>query len=769
MDRREILKLLSLYFPGSAVFSGESFSSQNTQTTPIPYAEVKQQNGAPTLFIDGKPALYSGMWVTTPSPEHWGHAPESWPHPHDGNSDTAQRTSRTGIHIYAFGVGHEWSGPGEGYKGHFNFSGVKKSFQRIIDSDPLARLHLRINLENQGWWRKVYPDECEITSEGRQPVPSYASKIWREEAIEFLKAYIAHIRNIGMADLVIAYQVMAGETGEWTRFSSSGAAPCGDFSEPMKQCFHSYLRSKYHDNVSELRSAWNNSGMTFDTAEVPSDKEQLETKHFAFRDPSKEQNVIDYFMCLADLCSGLVVDYCKTVKDATENMALAGAFYGYTMTCAYNEVFYNQGIHEPTEFSHYQRGGHLGFKKVLDSPYVDFVVSPISYGFRGIGGDAPGAFLEDSVSLHGKLLIIEEDSRLHDTPFHTTYGRANNLNESVAILRRNFSRAVIRGQGMWRAPAGDPALYPLLSKFNRIGEFSLLTDHSPCAEVAVLIDEESILYESVKYYLDLANLSHQTLQGLARFGAPYDLYHLDDFIEGRVSPHKMYIFLNPFRLDNTRREKLNKEIRKDGRVAVWIYAPGYIKDTCAIENMTEVTGMLFEKSELPWPAFMHILDFTHPVTVDIPQDLFWNYSSALGSLFSLKDPEVHVLGNVVYSQGSCVPGMGIRQFPEWTSVYIAVPNVPAPLLRGLARFAGVHLYNDRGDVLYASRNLLGVHTISGGLRNLKLPWQVEIIYDLFNKRDLDYNTDNFEIKLSPVSSELYYTGEKEKLLNFIKT
>ncbi len=764
MNRRKFLKSGLFCISGvHGVLKGNPAFSENSDTNRA-HAFVRRHNGVPTLFLDGKPVFYSGMWVTTPSPKHWGHAPESWPHPHRGDSDTAQRTAATGAHIYAFGVGHEWRGPGEGYDGHFDFSDVKASFQRIINADPEARFHLRINLECQRWWEKAYPNECEVTSEGRQPVPSYASTVWRDEAIEFLRRYVAHIREIGMAERVIAYQVMAGETGEWTRFSSSGAAPCGDYSEPMRRHFRWYLREKYGGDAALLRNAWSDANISFETADVPNDAEQLETKHFHFRDPGREQKTIDYFLCLADLCSGLVVDYCRSVKEANRGTALAGAFYGYTMTCAYNETFYNQGTHAPTEYSHYQRGGHLGFWKVLNSPCVDFVVSPISYGFRGIGGDGPSAFLEESVRLHGKFLIIEDDTRLHDTPPGTRYGRARNSRESAAILTRNFARAVCRGQGQWRAPYGIPEFHTLLRRFNRIGEFALLTERSPSAEVAVLIDEESIQYGAVRYPMDLANLSHQTLMGLARFGAPYDLYHLNDFADGNMPSYKLYIFLNAFCLTSARRRRLIREIQKDGRTALWIYAPGYIDGSgFSLDAMHELTGFTFDKNDFPWPFFMHITDFTHPATRDIPQDLFWNYAAAIGPIFSLRDESMHVLGDVVFSQGECLAGMGIQTFANWTSLYCAVPNIPAPVLRGIARSAGVHIYNADGDVLHASRNILGVHTVSGGNRIFSLPERAEIVYDLMNDTVLTENADSFSAVLEPVSPGIYYFGEKKSV------
>jgi hypothetical protein len=79
------------------------------------------------------------------------------------------------------------------------------------------------------------------------------------------------------------------------------------------------------------------------------------------------------------------------------------------------------------------------------------------------------------------------------------------------------------------------------------------------------------------------------------------------------------------------------------------------------------------------------------------QDLVWGTNSRLAPVFDLDDPDVTVLGEVVCSQGRCVPGFGVRRFPEWASVYIAAPNVPAPVLRGIARFSGVHRYSEEAD------------------------------------------------------------------------
>ncbi len=165
---------------------------------------------------------------------------------------------------------------------------------------------------------------------------------------------------------------------------------------------------------------------------------------------------------------------------------------------------------------------------------------------------------------------------------------------------------------------------------------------------------------------------------------------------------------------------------------------------------------------------MHLLDFEHPITRGLPQDLFWGAAAPLGPLFFLDDPQAAVLGQVVGSLGRCQPGFGLRTFhagqgdAEWTSIYSATPNLPAPVLRGIARFAGVHIFSEAGDVLYATPDLLAVHTLSGGPRKFSLPRKVEVVYDLFEGQVVARKTDKFSVLLSPASTALYYTGDADR-------
>lgn len=710
-------------------------------------AEVKLHRGTPTLFLDGQPSFSSSFWVSPPSATKWESA------------EASRQAAAAGIHTYAVDVGSgtEWVKP------EYDFSTVKTRFGRILDADPEARFHLRCQLEvgADDWWSKLHPEELELHSNGRRYTQSFASRLWREQANGFLRAYIQKLSEFGLLDRVLAFQVGAGHTGEWVKGETSMYDVCGDYSEPMRRHFQSWLRARYRDDLALLRKAWHDPEVNFEKAEVPAARDQLNARRYMFRDPQLETRTIDYFRCLAELSAAAVIDFCRTVKQATGRKKLAGAFYGYLLDLAWNGGFFAERA--DSEYSTCQRSGHLGLRLVLESPDVDFLVSPYSYGYRGIGGDGPSMIPSESARAHGKLILIEDDTRTH-VGADTNYGRATTLAESVSILRRNFAGAMTRGQGMWWLagtvdPAREPAFAGMLKDFERIGTRLLTTDRTPASDVAVLVDDESFFYESSLHNLDVPGIFQQRLWGLAHMGAPFDTYLLQDFIDGRLRPYKLYVFLNAFRLDDARRAALASNLRRDGRVALWIYAPGYINNNLSVDHMTELTGFKYAVGERPWASVMHVTNYAHPLTKGLSQELTWGTNSKLAPLFYVDDPSATVLGQVVYSQGNCRPGMAIKSYPEWTSIYVAAPNLPAALLRNIARFAGAHIYSDQGDVIYATRELLGIHTVSGGMRRLQLPRAAGEVVDLFAGGVVARDKADFEVELAPASTALYLLNQ----------
>ena len=272
----------------------------------------------------------------------------------------------------------------------------------------------------------------------------------------------------------------------------------------MRRHFRAWLRDRYEGDVAKLRGAWADPAVSFDTAEVPSAEKQFSTSLFLFRDPKKERSVIDYFECFAELADDDLIEFCRFVKEETRRILAGG------------------------ELSTYQRSGHLGLHRVLKSPHIDFIVSPY---------------------------------RMHPAK------------NTMAVYRRNFAQIVTHGlgvtwmhdSGMDDFPENRQEWWPLLARTQRIGTWALDLDRTPASEVAVFLDPESFFYQTLKNSLDLPLIFQQKLVSLNRFGAPRDVDLLDDLLDGGLPDYKLYMFLNPWHLDRTRREKLAKVVKRVGK------------------------------------------------------------------------------------------------------------------------------------------------------------------------------------------------------------
>lgn len=62
------------------------------------------------------------------------------------------------------------------------------------------------------------------------------------------------------------------------------------------------------------------------------------------------------------------------------------------------------------------------------------------------------------------------------------------------------------------------------------------------------------------------------------------------------------------------------------------------------------------------------------------------------------------------------------------------------------------MYSDAGDVLYANKAPLGVHTVAGGERVFRLLRRAETIHDLFEKKVIARNVSEFRVVLGPQST-----------------
>jgi len=99
----------------------------------------------------------------------------------------------------------------------------------------------------------------------------------------------------------------------------------------------------------------------------------------------------------------------------------------------------------------------------------------------------------------------------------------------------------------------------------------------------------------------------------------------------------------------------------------------------------------------------------------------------------------------------------LKQEADWASFYSAAPNLPPGLLREVARYAGVHIYTEHDDVLYADRGFLALHTVRGETKTVRLPHPADV-WEVFSNRQVAAGSDTFQDRMEAGGTNLYYCG-----------
>ncbi len=487
-------------------------------------AQLKRHNGTPTVFFDDEPSFFGCHLVGYMVPDNL-----------QQHQPFAKKYAEAGINIHSVdNFTHEWVGPHDGSDKPYDFTLVVQRMNTFLEANPNALFLMRMGFDTKWppstWFNAAYPDEVEILSDGNHVGNSFASPHWREHVNALLVDFIAHLRAIGLYDRVVAFQIGAGSSGEWIKDIGCMLETTPDYSLAMQRYFQGWLRTKYGPEAA-LQSAWADPAITFATAAVPTNLEQMTTATgLSFRDFRREQKVIDFYECLAEVCADDLISFAETVRRETNGEKLVGGFFGYVMELAWNMAFFAgaQTISE-AEVSTMQRSGHLGLRKLLRSPAIDFLVSPHAYAFRGLGGDGLAMQPTESLRAHGKMYFMEEDALMHNN--FDPGGRNQSPENSIAVYQRNFANCLTHGHAVtWfetnelheHASIADER-QRWMTRFQELGKWALKVDRTPSADVAVFLDDESYFYESNRNNVDLPLIWRQRVASLNRFGAPHDV------------------------------------------------------------------------------------------------------------------------------------------------------------------------------------------------------------------------------------------------------
>lgn len=603
-----------------------------------------------------------------------------------------------------------WSGPGE-----YNFAMFDLWAKRICDSGPEIRIVPRLYIDTPHWWSAAHPGELTTyahdpahppkpVGEHRNPAQaSMASKQWIADVSEVIRAFVAHAENGPWADRILGYCINSGGTEEWVYWGvQPGYVP--DYSGPALEYYRNWLRKKYGGQ------AW------IDKAQIPSEAQRRSGQPGLLRDPAVDRAAIDYELCLSEIVVDNLLAWCKVVKEATHRKRIVGTFCNYVM--------WQTGLVNPSSTN-----AHLALRKVLDSPDIDFITGITSYDNRGPGEAGTFMVPMESIQKAGKITFNEVDVRTHNTQINSSMryqatglihlGPLKDAEESVDVLRREFSHHLIHGSPWWYFDmAGGWYSGPeILADFKRQAQITreaLAWDMSSVAQVAGIVSASSPAYHplmrmhDVNNYRELLELQcDRATQQLYRSGVELDWLTCEDLDSKEMEKYKVLYFYNATWLSAKQRKAIDG-LKKDGRVLVFVGYPGLATDDKLDTGAaTALTGMNFKLDGRRFNGELTPLEYGDPSLRDLKTKLVLGTGAVVGPRLLPVDGEAATIA--YWPDGA--PGAAVKRFADWTSFYFPVPLNNQDLFRTICRDAGCHIYTGNGDVVYANKSLVMVHFV----------------------------------------------------------
>jgi len=638
-------------------------------------AHVVVRHDEPVLEVDGKPVAPLMVFVN-PTSGDW-----------QRGLSTVRRAAAAGINIVSF-VNHDLPMPRAGEEA--NYASWDGMIDAILEANPNALLLPRFGLDNvPAWWMRENPDELMLYDNGNRGLASMASEKWKRDAGEAMRGLVRHLEG-KYGGHMLGYHPCGQNTGEWF-YDRSWENLMAGFEAPMQAAFRTWV----HDPA----------------ASVPTAVERRVGGLGAFLDPAAQRRLVD-FLALQQAAMEEPLEYfARIIKEETKGRKVVVLFYGYTF-----EISALPGGPSAS--------GHLALQRLLDCPDVDIICSPISYFDRQPGGAGPFMAPVDSVQLHGKLWLNEDDTRTYLSSPDDTFGRAGTFDETIGVHGRNFAQIASRGAACWWMDLpgvgwlDSAEIWDNCSRLNALYEALASTRQPYRPEVAVVIDEASLLRLSYGSQVS-SPLLYYMRHELYRMGAPVGFYLLSDVCAGRVEWPKLYIMLDAFALDDTRREALLRAVRRRGKTTVWFYAPGFIDGSQTSEDLiTDLTGIKVRREPAAVSAQAVVSEQAREALPGIHTGEQFGPQEPLTPLFYVDDADARQLATYKATGRTAA---ALKHDDGWNSVFVGTLRATPSLLREIARLAGAHVYMRSDDVVIGGGGVLAVHATSDGEKAVHMP------------------------------------------------
>ncbi|MBR6472020.1 MAG: hypothetical protein IKS83_09505 [Victivallales bacterium] len=711
---------------------GEATRDFEVPARPVPgppaVLKLRQTPDGPIPELNGKPFFFNIVCV-----EHY-------------NTPTGMEGGASPINIAALRLGGHappwWVGPDE-----YDFSPVDRQMNMLLERYPDAMLGVYLWCQPPTWYQQMYPERISLNENGL-PVNYYVATVnfanedYLQDAERAIRALVEYLEKHYGARMVL-YNLMGGATCEWQGWNSH-TQYFADYSEGHGRDFQRYASQQ------GLEVPAGTPTRAERTASLPGG---------IFRKPDRDWKAMLYDRFYNDSMAQCVLRLAKVTREASHGNALVGAYFGYHLE--YSELGYCVNA-----------GGHNSFRMLLDSPDLDFFISPFSYGLRSIG--APGADMKPhgAIRAAGKLDLIEDDTRTNIT-VKTGYDQTYNLPHTLAVLERNQGLCLTRGNPFYYLPLTEgnefdaPEIYQMMQKGVQAGQIALESSHPPIApEVAFVIDERSLEYlvptratysfpETARYAYSAESgkftecsrgilpLSGELLYYqryiVSQFGAPVDWILLDD-VPSLAGQYKLVVFADAF-ADTPLLRQAFEACRQAGTAILVTYGAGFLdRQGVNTQTMSDLLGMNI-KEVAPASLELRLAD----------NDELTGHAYPVQPRFAVADQGATTLGTYQADGAAAVAAKG-------NVIFYGGAELSRNFLRENARAAGAHIYCETDDNFFAGNGFICIHANQAGTKVIRLPETTESAVEIYTGEILGSNTDTLVFTMDGFDTKVIMLG-----------
>ena len=751
---------------------------------PNPDVVVRDHNGRPTVFIDGVPnALPSySSTITGRRPTFEKSMPYFYPHEMGAYfiSPSVRRWYDT---RFWMGDTIDLTGSLADQEAPYDFD-LDEMAEQIVEKDPGAYIIVRLFIFPPSQWRDDHYQEYFISEDGDVgDVPSLASDLYWETSAEYCAALIKWVESRPWADRVIGYANYWINEGAHEPVAHSWLY---DHNPVMVRTWREFLREKY-GTVEALREAYGDDTLDFRTVTVPTDPLRgtvPDVTNIPYWQNARDNRPLrDYLHLQRDLFHLRVRQICGSMEDAADrNVLMLQDFFKQTMQGWNLWGFFDYGTAKGMSWSPaypelMAGSGSMGIADLFESaPGIDGLITPHDYQNRGIGGIYEPEGIVDAAILRGKYFYSEMDTRTYLGSQPKDIAVARDDTEFSAIMWRNIAGGLTRGfNSYWMDLsaghdwfAGD-SIQEIIGRQVEVLKSSLDWQHDTVPGIAMILDDQAVLETNgTGNYLNEAVMWEQKM-GIARCGVPHNIYLFEDLALDNFPKHRVFYFPDLFRVDEARLALLREKVFRDGNIVIWGPGSG-ISDGETIDSAhaTRLTGFEFETINANTPRRILVTNFDHPVTSGLSAATIIGGPVAYGPVI-LPTDGVH-LGEALVKGGFNYTGMAIKEFGkgaakspagitsrgegDYAALFMTAVNLPAPLWRNIARYAGAHVYTESDDVLMADTTVVGLHSVQSGTKRIALPGKYRVT-DLVTGKTVGRRIDEIVFELDAPATGVF--------------